>query len=218
MLFRSTGNVEIDGAATIAAGTLGVNGALIAGGTTTVLAGATLSGTDQIGDLVVYGIHSPGNSPGVQTTGVLTYAAGSSVIWQLVDNTTLGRGTNYDGVNVGGDLTFSGSTSLALSFNDPGSTVNWTNPFWDVNQSWTVFNQTGGGNVTGLGSLSLGGSLLDSQGQPLDASRGSFSLGQDGSNVLLLFTAVPEPSSLALLVTASMSIGLLCRRRLESEG
>jgi hypothetical protein len=96
------------------------------------------------------------------------------------------------------NLTFSGSNVLALSFAAAGSLVNWTDSFWDVNQAWTVFDLASG-VTTGFNSLSLGGALLDSNGLALDgATRGSFSISEVGEDVVLLFTAVPEPSTYAM--------------------
>jgi hypothetical protein len=67
-----------------------------------------------------------------------------------------------------------------------------------VDRSWLVYD-LGAGTTTGFGNLMLGGSLLDSLGNTLSPTgRGYFTLGQSGQDVVLNFTAVPEPTSLAL--------------------
>jgi fibronectin-binding autotransporter adhesin len=175
---------------------------------------ATLSGTGTVGgNATITGTHSPGNSPGAQTfNGNLTYQAGAVVNWELIANTTGTAGVNYDQIVVPtGNLTFSGSTTLALSFNSVGSAVNWSDSFWDVNRSWMVYDLSGG-TTTGLSNLSLGGSLLDSQSQPLSpTSRGYFTTSLSGQDVVLSFTAVPEPSTWAMALVG-LSAGLVIRR------
>ncbi len=73
------------------------------------------------------------------------------------------------------------------------------------------------GTTTGFGNLALGGSLLDANGLALDgATRGSFSLGQNGQDVVLFFTAVPEPSTVVLLAVGLGCCGVSWRKRRRS--
>ncbi len=44
---------------------------------------------------------------------------------------------------VTGNLNFADLTTLNLVFNDTGSTANWANSFWGVDQTWTLFNVAG---------------------------------------------------------------------------
>jgi len=77
------------------------------------------------------------------------------------------------------------------------------------------------GSTTGFNFVALGGSLLDSTGSSLNAgTRGSFSLGQIGQDVVLLYTVVstgaPEidPAGCASVVAlVTGALGLLERRR-----
>jgi autotransporter-associated beta strand protein len=177
-----------------------------------------LSGTGVLnGDVLVTGVHAPGNSPGIQTfNGDLTYGNGADVNWELTSNTASNSSVVYDQIVLTGlaDLTFSGSNLLWLSFNGTGSLVDWTNSFWDGNRAWTVFDLASG-VTTGFGNLALGGSLLDANGLTLDASRGSFTLGQVGQDVVLNYTvaAVPEPSTMALALAGVAGYSLWRRRK-----
>ena len=210
-----SGSNSASGGTTVSAGGLRLNGS-IAGGLN-VASGGSLSGTGTVtGNATIAGIHSPGNSPGVQTFNAnLTYSAGSIVTWELIANTTGSAGVNYDQIIVPtGNLAFSGSTRLALSFDGAGSSVNWTNAFWDVNRSWTVYDLSGG-TTSSLSNLVLGGSLLDSVGNPLSPTgRGYFTTSLAGQDVMLNFVAVPEPTTWAMAIAgAAAASGWTMRRR-----
>jgi hypothetical protein len=173
-------------------------------------------------DAVFNGTHSPGNDgPGIMTFGTnmfrLWYQEGAKINWQLVANTTGSAGVAYDQVYFSGTvLKFEGRGApiFELEFNSPGSLVDWTDPFWNVNRSWDVFVTTTG-SVTSLSNLSLGGSLLDSLGNALDpATRGSFSIAQSGQNVVLNFVAVPEPATCGLgVIGLGLAAGVSRLRR-----
>lgn len=213
----SEGTLVINGNQSAATGAITVaNGATLTGSgtyggapTDTLTINGTLTGTGTIsGNTIINGgIHSPGNSPGVQTfAGNLTYNNGSSVNWELTSNTSTGRGTNFDGINVGGNLLFAGSTLLNLNFSTPGG-VNWADAFWGTNQSWLLYDLTGGSStVTNFSNFNIAGSdWADSNGVWLSSIRSgsSFSLAQDGNDVIIRFdngsSAIPEPGSLTLM-------------------
>lgn len=180
---------------------------------------ATLSGTGTVGgNATIIGTHSPGNSPGIQTfNGNLTYSPGAVVNWELIANTTGTAGVNYDQIVLPtGTLTFSGTTTLALSFNGAGSTVDWSDSFWNVNRAWTVYDLSGG-TTNSLSNLLLGGSLLDAQGDSLSPTeRGYFTTSLDGQDVMLNFVAVPEPATWAMALAGLVcGAGMVHRRRLS---
>jgi autotransporter-associated beta strand protein len=212
-----SGSNSTSGGTTVSAGGLRLNGS-IAGGLN-VAAIASLSGTGTVGgSATIAGTHSPGNSPGTQTfNGGLTYEAGALVNWELIANTTGTAGVNYDQIIMpSGNLTFSGSTTLALSFSGDGSTVNWSDSFWNVNRSWMVYDLSGG-TTTNLTNLIVGGSLLDSANNPLSpTARGYFTTSLSGQDVMLNFVAVPEPATWAMALTGLAAGGLMIRRRRRS--
>lgn len=78
--------------------------------------------------------------------------------------------------------------------------MDWANAFWNVNRSWSILDLSAG-TTTSFGNLVMGGSLLDSLGNTLSpTTRGSLSVSQSGQDVVLNFTAVPEPSACVLAV------------------
>ena len=218
-----TGNNTYSGTTMVNGGTLVVDGDQSgATGDVTVSAGATLAGVGTIGgDTTISGTHAPGTSPGIQTfddgaSGTdLTYTAGADIDWELDSSTVAGRGTNYDGIDLGGGtLDFSGSTSLDLLFD--GGSVLWTDSLWTTNQIWNIYS--GAGTVSNFGNLTFTTSL-DSGSNAFGTgftSNGMFSLENVGGNINLLYTVtpVPEPSALALVGLGLM--GCASRRRRKS--
>jgi hypothetical protein len=190
-----------------------VTGGFILGAEQNLSGGGTITG-----DVTISGSHTPGFSPGVQTfADDLTYTVGSSVVWELIDNTIAGRGTSYDGIDVGGNLSFTGSTTINLDFALAGSTVSWSDGFWDTDitgtSGWKLFDVTG--SISGFeDNLQLAaGPYTDGSSQSLTSVRSDASFylykGEDG--IYLNYSAVPEPS--AAVLAALSAIGLLRRKR-----
>lgn len=181
--------------------------------------GQTLSGTGTVlGGATILGTHTPGTSPGLQTfDSDLAYSGGSSsLVWELTANTgSLGdRGTFFDGINVGGNLEFLGSTTVTLAFNTAGSTVDWSDALWGADQEWLLFDVAGA--TTGFGNLGLFiENWADKDGDLFNSAffASSFGLTQNGNDVFLTYTyAIPEPSRTLLLFLGTLMIGLRRRR------
>ena len=189
-----------------------VSGGFILGATQNLSGGGTITGNTTIS-----GTHTPGFSPGIQTfENDLTYSPGSSIVWELIDDTLAGRGTSYDGINVGENLNFAGTTTLSLNFALLGSGVNWSDSLWasDItgNTGWKILDVAG--TIGGFENLQLAtGSFLDGSSQTLASARpdASFSLFQGTDGVYLNYAAVPEPS--AALLGGLGLLALLRRRR-----
>ena len=206
------------------AGIVALSGTI--GGTVNVVSGGALkgNGTSFTGPVTVAsgGVQSPGNSPGTQTfSGGLTYAAGSSLIWELATNADTGTGTNFDAIFVtAGNLAIDSGAILNLSFNDAGSTVDWSSDFWKTSRTWTLINFSGMGESSGLFTLGGGETTwLDSLGMSLATANttygrqgSTFSTARNGSDVVLAFTAVPEPSTVLLAGVGACVVLLACRR------
>lgn len=183
----------------------------------TLGADQSLSGGGTInGDITIAGSHTPGFSPGIQNfTDDLSYTTGSSITWELIDDTLTGRGSQYDGINVSGNLAFSGATSLVLDFALSTSVVDWQDSFWDIDRTgidgWKIFNVDG--SISGFGNLTLDpADWLDGNDLALGSARpdASFSLFQGADGIYLNYSAVPEPASAVL---GGLGVLLLLRRR-----
>jgi len=219
-----SGNNTYSGNTTVSAGTLIVNGTQArseigfqAQGEHFIAAGATLGGSGTIhGDTTISGIHTPGNSPGIQTFGGnLNYLSGANVNWELAANTASNSPTVlFDQIVVNGNLDFVGPTTLQMIFNLSGSTVDWTDAFWASNQSWILYDVAG--TTTDFEDLNIANiTYTDANGVLLGNARGgaSFFLSQEGSDVQLNFTAVPEPSTYGLILGTLALAGAAIRRR-----
>ncbi len=207
------------GLTSVQAGTLNLTGSIA--GALEIDSGASLQGSGTVGGAAtIAGIHNPGNSPGIQTfASDLTYNTGASVNWELNGNTsTQGDPTAiFDQVVVGDTLNFAGSTSLALSFNGAGSTVDWSDAFWSANQSWKIYDAAA---VSGFGNLSLTtANWADASGDLFDTilAGSSFSLSVVGTDVYLNYAAIPEPATYAALLGLA-GLALVAWRRRAQQG
>ncbi len=217
-----TGNSTYSGTTTISNGTILFNGDNSgATGAVTVNSAGSLGGAGTIGgNTSIAGNHFAGSTTTAgavaQQTfgGNLTYSGGASTVsWELISNSTANPGTNYDQFVIGGDLSFSGTTNLSLSFNGDsgsGSTVDWDDTFWDADQSWVIYDVAG--TLTGVPTLVTEG-WLDASGDTFSASVGSFALNTSGNDIVLNFTAVPEPSTYGLMGLGLAAFGWAARRR-----
>jgi autotransporter-associated beta strand protein len=209
-----SGTNTYTGTTTVSSGKLVINGNnSSATGAVSVASGATLGGSGTVGGATtISGTHAPGNSPGVQSfSSNLSYASTSIFEWDLASSATGARGTQYDGVNVGGSLTGTSGAAFKVVLNSGA----FTDTFWNTNQSWAEIFKAGvdgsGGalNIQSVFSSITGtGIIWDSINSRGDVDgQGYFTL----STSTLNWTAVPEPTSAlaGLLLTA----GLLRRRR-----
>jgi fibronectin-binding autotransporter adhesin len=209
-----TGTNTYTGATEVHSGKLLVNGSL--GGTSvSVSDGAVLGGNGSIAGATTIrsgGRLAPGNSPGLLTEGSdLTLETGSIFEFELLADSTSGRGTIFDGVDVGGTLTIETGVTSQLVFNSTGSTVDFASAFWDSDQSWLVFSSA----EVSLSSPIFGSitTTMDSLGASFAVTGGSLSWSQQGTDVYLVYT-IPEPGTalLALGALAACS-GMFGRNR-----
>jgi hypothetical protein len=141
-----------------------------------------------------------GLEPGLQTfASDLNFTATARFTWVLKGNTVDGRGTNFSGVNVGGNLGVTNGAAFDVVLNGAGSTTDFANSFWQSARSWLVFNVTG--NTTG--SFTLGAITPDSGGKYY-AGYGSFGLRTDaGGDVFLDWTPGSAPTGPVISVGAT---------------
>ena len=180
----------------------------------TVGTGQTLKGigTVNVGSantLTVNGTHSPGTSPGVQSViGGLTYGANAIFNWELTANTSAQGGSpdfTFDQVNLTGALTITSGATINILLNAPGSTVDFSDAFWNYDQSWDIF--TGASGVSGNFVIHTITGDMDGMLSGSEHPNGQFTI--NGST--LHWTAVPEASN--VLIGCLLTLGMLRRRR-----
>lgn len=188
------------GTTTVQEGSLIVNNTSGSGtgtGSLTVSSGATLGGSGSIaGDTTVAGTLLPGNSPGVLDFGGDLTLEGA-VVMEL---NGLTRGTQYDGINVGGELAYGGT--LTLNF---GSTFSEGDSFnlFDFASTTGSFE-----SITFTGAYT--GALANNAGTWTGTIGGQdFSFLDSTGNL----NVVPEPSTYALLVLAAAGLWAVRKRR-----
>ncbi len=183
------------------AGTLLVNGTHTGTGAYTVNNGATLGGTGSIGGATTIhdgGFLAPGASIGMLTfADTLTWQPGATLLWEFLNNDE--AGVDYDSIS---------GTSLILP---ESGTVNLSIAGLDgyrlsLGDSFTLFD----------GDVFQGSTLLDLGTDVTDLFHITDNIGWWGGWEVtagsLILTAVPEPGTWLLLLSA-LACGLLVRRR-----
>ena len=139
------------------------------------------------------------------TNSGVTYRSGSVFEWDLYSNTTAGRGTNFDGVDVIGDLTVNDGAIIKIVIHDA---VNFTGEFWDSTQTWANLFQVSADSTATFNWTQAVQVFLPGSCTPYDVSnQGQFSM--SGSS--LIWSPVPEPTG--VVVGLLLAAGLLRRRR-----
>jgi autotransporter-associated beta strand protein len=228
------------GATAVNAGTLIISGSISDSSALTVAAGAqlrynsasartgalTLSGNGSASRAVLGGTGSintaitlnnlgdtlsPGNSPGQQAYGVNQTWNSLTYLWEVNNFTGTTAGTDFDQINITGNLTLSGGlnayqldiTSLT-GLNANGNVGN----FSEVNRSWTILTTTTG--IVGFNAANW--TLLTTNFTSSPAYLGTFSLAQANNNLVLSY-AVPEPTTWGLLALSLTTVVVFRRRR-----
>ncbi len=210
-----TGTLTLDAASgatnsnvTVNAGTLLVNGVSSSGGVFAINSGGTLGGRGTIGTTTTINSGAtlaPGVSgPGVLTFGsALTLASGSLTNFDINGTT---RGTDYDGLNVGGQISYGGT--LTLNF---ASSIQGGNTLDLLQLTGGVAPSTSFSSILATGYYN--GSFSDSGGiWSLSASGQTFTFDQSTGDLTVTATAVPEPATCAALAGAA-ALGFVAYRR-----
>jgi fibronectin-binding autotransporter adhesin len=183
----------------------GTSNRAVLGGTGPINASVTLN---NLGDVL-----SPGNSPGIQTYTIGQTWASFSYDWEVNDFDGLTAGTHYDQIAITNTLNLtggSGSYILNILSLTAGNVDGLVPDFSEINRSWTILTSTG---ITGFNALNW--TLVTDPAGPgaftsSPAWGGTWALAQSGNDLVLSYTAVPEPRA-ALL--GGIGLLMLLRRR-----
>jgi hypothetical protein len=169
--------------------------------------GGTLKGSGTVSALSIAsgGTLSPGNSTGIFNAGSTTLLGGGNYDWEI---DTFGGGvvgTNWDFLNITGDLTISATSgskfiidviSLLASSDTAGLATNFNDA---SNYSFAI--ATASGSISGYGSDVF--NINTSGFQNAFTGTWGTSLSNDGKSLNLTYTAataIPEPSIASMLV------------------
>lgn len=177
--------------------------------------GGRLSGAGGFASSVVLGTNSvvaPGGSVGTLAfTNGLTLGSGSSYDFEI-QNATSSAGTGWDFVQVTGTLAFTATVNSPvslnlISLNSDGTNGNAANFVASNSYSWSIASAT---SLTGFNAAAF---TINATNFTNALNGGVFSLSTSGSNLLLNFTPVPEPSTWALIIAGLGVAGISRLRR-----
>jgi fibronectin-binding autotransporter adhesin len=212
-----SGTTILTGANTYALATAVNEGALLVNGSlgvtvVTVASGATFGGTGihtgtttfQSGSFLAAG----SDGVGAFTTGSASFAGGSTYLWEIADASGV-AGEGWDLLNVAGALTLDATAENAfiLALATVGELAGF-----DAAQDYDFVVASSAGGISGFDPAAI---ALDLSGFGA-AYTGSWSLGlsESGDDLVVSYTAVPEPSTYAVLFGGvALAAGLRYRRR-----
>lgn len=208
------GVMTVNGSVTVGTGaTLLIHGSLNGTGALT-LAGGTLGGSGTVNRsfTVDTGILAPGEGIGTLTTLGETWAGGGTLQLQMSAVNT-GVGIGWDGLNINGALSLTASSSSKFklqlqsltSFGAAGAIGDFNS---GTSYSWKFLTTSSA--INGFDPAAF---TIDTSGFQ-NALNGSFNVtvASDGKGLLLNYLAVPEPSSLFLMLAGAACLSQRNRR------
>jgi autotransporter-associated beta strand protein len=194
--------------------TIELNGSLLTNngtqsGVLNVNFGSTAKGAGAFGTVNVAdgGKFSPGNSPGTATVDGLSLGSGGSYVFEL-NSANAAPGNGADFINNLGNLDIAAGTTansvftiaiVSLNSADQGAALT----DFDASQPYSFTLVSSAGGITGFDAQEF---AIDASGFRNNLEGGSFSVGQQGNDLILSFAPapVPEPSTWASLALGAL--------------
>jgi fibronectin-binding autotransporter adhesin len=233
----SAGALALSGSGSLASSliTVAADGTLDASGRSgglTLASGQTLAGTGTVDGLVVVGggaTVSPGNSPGILNADAFEFAAGGNFNWQIFDLASP-AGTGWDLLSGTGAMSITAGTTLGEQFNvnlwslaGIGPDVSGLLAGFDPDADYAFKFADFAGGITGFESAKFFVNTAGTNGTDGFANtlNGQFSIAigsgiavGDGDTALyIVYTAIPEPSTVVLACLGLAVMGCAARRR-----
>ncbi len=213
-----SGTSDFVGVADVSGGVFILDGSLGSGASIEIDEHGVLAGTGSTaGTVTVAGTLEPGHSPGNIETGTQTWLDGGDYNWQILDATGT-AGTGYDLVTITGQLNLTSLTDDGFSINlwslsDPDTSGEALNFNDALNQSWTLVTTTAGVVGFDAANFAIHAGAFNGTDGFANLFTGNFSVSVDGNNLMLNYTAVPEPSTWALLGISALALAGWHRNR-----
>lgn len=194
----------------------------VAGGFT-LASGQALEGNGNVVGNLVVGANStlsPGSSPGtLNHEGTQSWLDGGNYNWQIYDATGL-AGVGYDTVAITGALDLTGLTG-GLDFNinlwslsgiAPDANGNALNFDGLTSQTWTLVSTSAGILGFDQADFTINTGAFNGTAGFSNSAPGTFALEVVGNDLVLSYSVIPEPGSVALLLSGAGMFLLLNRR------
>jgi hypothetical protein len=208
--------IQVSGGATLDVTSLGATGLTLGSGQS-LSGGGTVSGAVRVGNgSRIDPTSGDETGPGTLTTGDTTFQPGGIYAWRL--NSVEGGAFTHSLLTSAGSLDLSGLSSgnwftiqiISLTpENASGSLGDFNN---SASYAWTLATYSGG-----ITAFSADKFTIDTSAFANSLGGGSFVIGQNGNNLIISFTPVPEPGMVLAVAGTGALLSLRARRRRESQ-
>ncbi len=204
----NNGTIQIGGGTFSTSALTDNSGSSLTGSGTFSVTGGVTIGT---GATVSPGYASPNSYIGLLSFNTLTLGSGGAYTFDVANATGV-AGTDFDSVSVSGPLTITSTPgspfTIGIESINPGSgTPGMSNFNTSLGYQWTLVA------ATSISGFSASDFVINTSAFANSPGIGNFFLTQSGSDILLNFTPVPEPSTWALMAAGIAAAGYAGWRR-----